>query len=42
MAEVEDRITKEEVWIDKNLPWKENSKDVLENSYRKEYKICQR
>ncbi len=42
MAEVEDRIAKEESWMDEESLWRENPSEVLAGSYRKEWKIAQR
>ncbi len=39
-AEVEDRISREEAWMDEELPWRENSNEIPAGSYRKEWEIA--
>ena len=42
MTEVENCIAREEEWMDKELPWRENLSKVLAESYHKKFKIARR
>ena len=40
MIKVEDRIVREEEWIDEEPPWRENSSEVPARSYHKKWEIA--